>query len=509
MANVYIDGKRIVPAPFYSISHDINRTNGGVIISCLYTISLTGTVLANRGYPSSTGAFSTSPSDGLDLDESATISTQQARFKSLINKQKALKELVLVEGTGFFDASQTVQIVNTTGGANGQTNDKIEFNYFSSNIEFEPSTTTDTSNYVITFQANDVRLNGLSVNPATGSFQDYYLRSASDTLNVQASNDYDNTYTITRSVRAQGYKSYDADVAGALSATSGWATAKEWVKSQFGADVRNSPTVGQIGSFPIITLPAGYEYVNATVAEDTDRLGGEYGITVNWTYAPKNTRGSYYSSDEYTVVQNVTNIGTKRTYKISGTIRGYQNNTRAKKAYEVAKMYFDDSIDNSKLISRITDRFGMVSSAIRGPIGYAVTYNDFGGTISYDYDFYERPAGLPVCFSDVDVTVNKNEDERVVAEIGIPGRAAGPIIQDIKTKQTQKRSVNANFSTVTGYTSFNIMPGLKLSGLNYLENIKATPTGTDNINYWMTGFSHNLDISNGKYSMDINYTELG
>ena len=508
MANVYIDGKRIVPAPFYSISHDINRTNGGIIISCLYTISLTGTILANRGYPTSTGGFVSSTSDLLDLTESS-VSTQQARFKSLLNKQKALKELVLNEGTGFYDTSQTVQIINTTGGSNGQTSDKIEFNYFSSNIEFEPSTLTDTSNYVITFLANDVRLNGSSVNPASGAFQDYYLRSASDTLSLQASNDYDDTYTITRSVKAQGYKSYNADVSGSLSATSGWTTAREWVKAQFGADVRSAPTVAQLGSFPIITLPANYAYVNATISEDTDKLGGDYGLTVSWTYAPKNTSGAYYSSDEYTTSQNITNIGTKKTYKISGTIKGYQNNNRSKKSYEVAKLYFDQTINSAELISRISNRFGVNSSDVKGPSAYGVTYNDFGGTISYDYDFYQIPSGLPNCFVDVDVTVTKNEDERVVAEVGIPGRASGPIIQDIKTKQSQKRSVNASFITSSGNVGFGAMAGLKSSGMTYLANISATPTGTQNTQYWMTGFSHNYDISNGKYSMDINYTELG
>lgn len=509
MANVYINGKRIVPAPLYAISHDITRTNGGIIISCVYSISLTGSILANRGYPASDGSNSASTLDGLDLDESSTIVTQQQRFKSLLNKQLALKELIFLEGSGYSD-NRNVQIINTTGGANGQTNDKIEFNYFTSNIEFEPSTTTDISNYTITLQANDVRLNNRSINPASGSFQDYYLRSASDTLNAQAANDYDNTYTISRSVKAQGYKLYDADVSGTTVATSGWASARAWVKAQFGADIRSSPTLGQTGQFPVVSLPAGYEYVNATVSEDMDKLGGEYGITVSWTYAPKNTRGSYYSSDDYTVSQNKTNIGTKNTFKISGVVKGYQDNTRSKRAYEVAQMYFDDSVnDNTKLLLRITNKFGITSSNLRGPVSSAITHNEFGGSITYDFDFYERPGGLPSAFADVDVTVAKNQNERVVAEIGIPGRAAGPIIQDIKTKQTQKRSVNASFLLSASGANFSIMEALRGSGIGYLSAIGAIPTGTENTQFWQTGFSHNLDISNGRYSIDANFTELG
>jgi hypothetical protein len=508
MANVYINGKRIVPAPLYAISHDITRTNGGVIISCVYSISLTGSILANRGYPSSTGAFSTSTSDGLDLDESSSIRTQQQRFKSLLNKQLALKQEILLEGSGYGE-NRTVQIINTTGGPNGQTNDKIEFNYFTSNIEFEPSTTTDISNYTITLQANDVRLNNRSINPASGSFQDYYLRSASDTMSVQASNDYDNTYTVTRSVKAQGYKLYDSDVAGSTVGTSGWASARAWVKSQFGTDIRSAPTLGQTGEFPVITLPTSYEYVNATVSEDVDRLGGEYGITISWTYAPKNTSGVYYSSDDYTISHTKTNIGSKNLFKISGVVKGYQDNTRAKKAYEVAKLYFDESVNiSANLSNRIANKLGVESSSIKGPVSSVITHNEFGGSINYDFDFYQRPTGLPAAFSDVDVTMSKNNNERIIAEIGIPGRTAGPIIQDIKTKQAKKRSVNASFLLgVSGY-DFSIIEDLRSSGLTYLNDIKATPTGTENTHFWMTGFSHNLDISNGKYSIDANYTEL-
>jgi hypothetical protein len=116
---------------------------------------------------------------------------------------------------------------------------------------------------------------------------------------------------------------------------------------------------------------------------------------------------------------------------------------------------------------------------------------------------------LPSAFADVDVTVAKNQNERVVAEIGIPGRAAGPIIQDIKTKQTQKRSVNASFLLSASGANFSIMEALRGSGIGYLSAIGAIPTGTENTQFWQTGFSHNLDISNGKYSIDANFTELG
>ena len=255
MANVYIDGKRIVPAPLYAISHDITRTNGGVILSCAYNITLTGSIIANRGYPMSTGGFSTSTDDALDIVETGIVTQEQA-FASLLNKQMALKELALLEGTSY-GSNKKVSIVHTSGGAAGQTSNMIEFNYLSANVEFEPSTTVNVSNYTITFSANDVRLNGRSINPASGSYQDYNLKSASDSLTVSRENNRDNSVQITRNVKAQGYKSYDADVQANISAVSGWQFAKEWVKAQFPAEPTDPPTTA-INGVPIISLPDSY-----------------------------------------------------------------------------------------------------------------------------------------------------------------------------------------------------------------------------------------------------------
>lgn len=506
MANVYINGKRIVPAPLYSISHEINRTAGGVILSCLYNISLTGTILSDRGYPTSTGGFSTSADDNLDIIETG-VQTQQQRFKSLLNKQAALKEQVLLEGTGY-GSNKTVNIINTTGGAAGQTDDKIEFNFFASNIDFEPSTTTNNSNYVINFTANDVRLNNRSINPASGVFKDYNLRSANDSLNIERSNDRDDTIRVVRSVKAQGYKSYDADVEGSISASSGWQFAKEWVKTQFPADVRASPTTAVQG-VPIVSFPIGYGYVGAALIEDVDKLEGSYGLTVTWTYAPINASGQYYAADEYTISRNTNRNGNKISYKISGNIKGFHDNTSKATAYDSAKTYFSQNVNAAALKTKIAAAYDNITGNILGPTVETSSHNNFAGTITYEYDFYQKFTSLPDCFCDFDLNVTKNEDERVIAEIPIPGRSGGPVIQDIKTRQTNKKSVSANFILTNKTSTFNIMPDLKVSGIQFLSDIGAISTGvSENTNFWKTGFSHNLDIIGGRYTMNFNYVEI-
>jgi len=494
MANVYIDGKKIIPAPFYAISHDINRSGGGEIISCSYSINLTGSLIANKGSPNSTGVF------GVDSNEA--IFSSEDRFASLLVKQKALREVCLTEAAANNAKSVIIQHVDDV--TELETDNKIEFNYFVSNIEFEPSTTTDISNYTISFFANDIKYNGQSINPAATGFRDYNLRSASDNFSVDWSNDYDDTVTITRSVSAQSSKQYTDDVVGDVSAASGFLYAKEWVKSRFPTDIRSGPS-SALGSIPLLSLPAGHIYVNSQVSEQFDKLDGNYGVTVKWLYAP-NTNASTYCSDDYSVNKNEIFSSAKKSYKISGTIKGYQTNTRSTTAANAAKNYFE-TLNNTTFKNRINAAFGVSTNNLKGPTVNNYTYNAFAGTVTYDLEFYELITDLPTCFIDVDISMTENRDERVIAEIAVPGRSSGPIIQDIKTKQSVKRTINANFVLGSGITDFTYMPGLKASGLDYIADVAGIPSGSENTNFWKTSFSHNLDLKQGKYNITVSYVE--
>ena len=502
MANVYINNNKLIPAPFYGISHEINRSGDGDILSCSYSIVLTGSIVCNRGSPDSTGTF------GTDSDETASIFSSPDRFKSMLQKQAAIKTQALGEpGVG---SAKSVVIVHVDDGSGLETATRIEFNYFASNVEFEPSQTVGVSNYTISFTANDIKYNGVSVNPAsTNALTDYNLRSATDSLSIDWSNDADNTVSVTRNVSAQSSKQFQADVIDEeLSLTAAWEYAREWVKSRFPTDIREGPSSALTG-VPVLSLPADYLYVNAIIGEQTDKLDGTFSISAKWLYAPSKVTASgssFYAADDYTISRTQALVGNKTNFKVSGTIRGFQDSTRAKTAGQVALLYFN-ALTTADLKTRITNAFSVSSVNINGPIVNNSIYNEFGGTVSYDLEFYEKFLSLPGCFTDFDLSMSKNEDERVVAEVGIPGRAAGPLIQDIKTIQSVKRTISANFVLASGFSSFSHLPGLKASGFTFLSGVSALPTGTENTSFWKTGFSHTMDISGGKYSMNINYVE--
>ena len=86
----------LIPAPFISINKTFDKQGDGEIIGSNYSITLTGTLLADRGSPTSTGGFIANGVDALeDLDSDGDVNDEPEHkwYKSLQNKQKALMNL--------------------------------------------------------------------------------------------------------------------------------------------------------------------------------------------------------------------------------------------------------------------------------------------------------------------------------------------------------------------------------------------------------------------------------
>jgi len=95
----------LIPAPFVNINKTFDKQGDGEIIGSRYTITLTGTLIADRGSPKSTGAFITNGTDALeDLDADGDVNDEPESlwYKSLQNKQKALMNLFSKEQEGAY-----------------------------------------------------------------------------------------------------------------------------------------------------------------------------------------------------------------------------------------------------------------------------------------------------------------------------------------------------------------------------------------------------------------------
>ena len=85
----------LIPAPFVSISKSFEKAGNGEILGTTYNITLTGTMIADRGSPDKDGAFVT---DGIDPTPDSLEAAEY--YKSLQKKQRALSNLFSKKNEG-------------------------------------------------------------------------------------------------------------------------------------------------------------------------------------------------------------------------------------------------------------------------------------------------------------------------------------------------------------------------------------------------------------------------
>ena len=516
MALVLYNGNYIVPAPLFSLSESYVRAGDGTRLSGSYEIVLKGTLLPDIGSPRSNGAFSTTYAAANTLESS--INTDDKRFGSILKKQQALRNLFAV--TPAEPATIRSDLLTKTEYYLEIMTDDASSTIFKcrpmvSNISFGEEINVIKNEFTITLMANEVVItdtSGLTLaNTPPSDFPGYNLKSASDSISTSFDNDYEGSYTVTRSVSAQSSKVFYTEKAGSAgSVKSAVSLAKEWVSKRI-----SITGISNLSAYSLIAPKTGYEFANHVSTEQADEFNGSYSIQQTWKYIKTSINAVI---DDYNISLTSRAAGSNgisasqgfdKSFKISGSIKGIATGAAA---YTKAKAYFDSVISTSNfgvLKTRISDSGGTFNpfitaggSSIYGPYIMTISENRRGGTINYDAEFKEKPYSLSTTkFIDADVTVSENRRENVIAEIPIPGKSTGPVIQDINTTNTVKRNITANFVLGTGnYGDYTKIGDFRASAKSFLvTTVGVYPPGTQGTDFWVSSFNESLDVSKGTY----------
>ena len=520
MALVVYNGNYIVPAPVFTLTENYVRAGDGTPLSASYELVFKGTLLPDIGSPRSDGTFSTTYTAANTRE--ASINTDDARFGSIIRKQLALRNLFAINpgepttarAGGLVKPEYFLQIL--TDDANSTI---LRCRPMIASISFSDEINVIKNEFTITINTNELNITGtdapIIIQPSFSDFKGYNLKSASDSISTSFDSDYEGTYTVTRSVSAQSYKVFYSEAAGSgitgssAKSNNAMSIAKSWVGS------RISSTGLYLGNYSNVVPITGYEFANYTTSEQADDFAGSYSIQQNWKYI----RSSYSGvTDDYSISLTSRAAGSygisstngfDKAFKISGSIKGIATGVYA---YTKAKNYFDNVISASNfgvLKTRIADSNGTFNpfivtngSSIYGPYTMTISENRRAGTINYDAEFKEKPFSLSTSkFIDLDVTVSENRRENVIAEIPIPGKSTGPVIQDINTTNTVKRNINANFTIATGLAGvYANIDDYRSSARDFLKTtLGIYPTGTQGTHFWISNFSESVDVSKGTY----------
>lgn len=141
----------------------------------------------------------------------------------------------------------------------------------------------------------------------------------------------------------------------------------------------------------------------------------------------------------------------------------------------------------------------------------AVGINPIEGTISYDYEYDTMPSGCITgdCILSQNISIDDQLAADVFASHVMPGRAFGPILQDIGTKTVRTRTVNIELVTLPPTSCASVseiyLPVPTGQVEEFISVISGDLTGSYS-QVFVANQSQNWNFSVGRYTKTIAYT---
>jgi hypothetical protein len=492
---IQYDSKKIIPAPFVSISKEYLRSTDSHKVGANFTLTANGKLFACKGSPMATGGFW--EIGGYPPDSTPS---NNEKFKIILNKQQAIRDLFSVNG-------KTFEIQPWDGSA------PLKCYPIVKDIVFAQGEWVDYCDYTITLEAPELFMTANSggdiINNsdcfATTSGTPMYLREASENWGFEITDEINSTannklFRLTHTLNAAGREVYNGD--GYQGA--GWQQAKKWVIQRTGID--NTILYGNI-----YKVPSSYGIYNHIVTENTDELGGTYGITESWLIAS----GNY--SDEFEVSTRRSVDTALVSVNINGTIQGYGDDSSSK--YNNADIAWS-GLTNGYPICNIYNRalqyshLGYLHSTPKTEVYGSRAVN---GIITYTYEYDNRPSNYIANSLMENINISDDNATDVIAEIPVPGRAAGPVLQDLNTITKMARSVSINvlmplYSGASPTTASNAVAMINASPKTEVNSILAAFYQNLLASYsqvYLSADRESWTPSNGSYSKSVTWIYQG
>ena len=242
-----------------------------------------------------------------------------------------------------------------------------------------------------------------------------------------------------------------------------------------------------------------------------NKANGTISYSANFPYKdPSGSSSSTYQETFSVDCQTANAIGGDdgglvSTATINGLIQGVSTTdfplerfVNAKTAWSTVRGLLYNRVNNL-----LESSYDDTPSLTNRPISKSVAYNQVGGTVAYSVTYNNLLAPADGNIAVADITVQNSPRSRIVAQQPIPGRATGPIIQDIGTTTAYTRSISINLqmapkgSRVTWAYADITTPRDVASG--YLAS-NVSDLGVLNTNWFITDQPENWDAGKGVYT---------
>lgn len=435
---IIINGNRLVPAPLVTVNKEYIRTPGDGVVNTKYTFTLNGTLIAYKGNPESTGSTPDVAFTGSNVyatyspdDDPINTSLEPSGYLTgIMEKQKALMN-ILTSGNNDTTFLEIVGF-NADKGLKGYCNVQ--------NIEFDDqSRWTDICGYTITLECPY-----LLEDPApTG----YLVEDPQETWNISEDTTYSaspsgmeeqhKSFKVTHTASAVGQRVFDSG-GGFVSGWSPFQHASGYVHNVIGVglDANSAPD-----SFLNIKTLLGdnFSVVNRVFSEEINEIAGTYSINEEFLVF----KSGQLAREEVNIsVDKDTSAFTK--VSINGTINGLITTNPSGvtvDSWSNASGYFDSM--SGLIYSRANNYAPDGTSLNTVPLSTNIGRNFSQGSISYAYNYDNRPSNTLSNALTEDIQINDTYPGQNISEVPIIGREQ-PIIQYLNSRSAYKRSMQIN-----------------------------------------------------------------
>ena len=375
-------------------------------------------------------------------------------------------------------------------------------------ITFSPTSDNwaQTSDFSIELEWDEPDISGFLINTVTetwelqgdtqASFYDWTLPGATGDNNMHL---FQMTHTI--SAKANTYCS------GPNSGIPGWKEARNFVITRLGY------TQEDIEGSGVFNLSAAtYSGWNHARVQRVGEYDGTFDVTETWLVADTGFANNCGNAiEDFTATTSFDANNGLTTTTINGSIQGIEevsygvnpgDYTVVQNKYENASGFWECA--RPKLAGRATLIGG--GNVNTSPLNLSVSHNPTRGVISYNYTYDNRPCNFITGALVETITVSDENPTDVFAEIAILGRSYGPVLQDISTVTSSKRTVNINvvMGPIDQCTDINAAISGKPDVTNLLCSIYQDISGV-NTQIFKSQDTESWSFKNGVYNRTVQW----
>lgn len=404
---IFWEDQELRPAPLVTISRRYIKSTRNTTDHLEYLITLNGTIV------------------NVETEQDSPSATTEG-MEGILSEQKRIREMFKEDGG-------RLQILSPpAGGPNA-----IDAYCIIDSVDFAQGTWVNRCDYTIVLRARSI----------AGEDQDYgELDSYTESWNITENDD--GTFSISHQLSAKGALIYsDSGTNDPLSAARNWVYDRMYILNPDGTySVRNASVLS--GDFSINDLITGVantniNFFNKSVVESVDPDTYSWSITENFIYNPSGKYREDWSASVNFEADNQNRV----TVTINGSVYGFSDkasdhNERLNRAKDAFFSQIESNI-STRLSVYLPENF------VISPIASTKQYSfEPIGTVRYNYTFicFKNGTNLIAGAIDENIDIQDTGKTDVFAEIVIPGRAKGPIVQDIKTVTLPTRTVTITAS---------------------------------------------------------------